>query len=112
MCFDKVRDLILPHRNRVRSMFLEILEIVEGGDQACYLCFWYFYRHYGGTQEIFWNEKLHCSVPGNILELGALLLVSFDKIRFLIFPCPNQARYLCFWSFYGYYRENPCKTYS
>ena len=53
MCFDKVRDLILPHRNRVRSMFLEILEIVEGGDQACYLCFWYFIGIMGGPRKYF-----------------------------------------------------------
>ena len=46
----------------------------KGGNPARYLCFCCFYRHYGGNQEIFLNEKLYCSIPGNIFELGALLL--------------------------------------
>ena len=29
--FDKVHVLILAHQNRVRSMFMEFFEIVEGG---------------------------------------------------------------------------------
>ena len=46
--FVKARVLIYNQKNRLRSIFLELLQIVEGSDLAGYLCFWTFYRHYKG----------------------------------------------------------------
>ena len=47
--FDEVRVLIFAHQNRVRSIFLVFLWIIEGGgNQPRYQFFWSFYRHYRG----------------------------------------------------------------
>ena len=51
MFFDKVRVLIFAHQNRVRSIFLECLYIVEGGNRARYLCFCSFIGIIGGTHD-------------------------------------------------------------
>ena len=37
--FRQNRVLIFNHKNRVRSIFLEFLKIVEDGTRARYLCF-------------------------------------------------------------------------
>ena len=62
MCIDKVRVLIFPNRNRVRSMFLEFLDIVKGVTQLVICAFVVFIGIMGGNQELFLNEKLFCSM--------------------------------------------------
>ena len=49
--FVKVRVLIFTHKNRVCSIFLEFLYIVEDGNRARYLCFWSFLGIIGGTPD-------------------------------------------------------------
>ena len=53
MCIDKVRVLIFPHRNRIRSRFLEFLDIVKGVTQLVIYVFDVFIGIMGGTRKYF-----------------------------------------------------------
>ena len=46
--FYKIQVLIFAHQNKVRSLFFEFWETVEGINRARYLCFWSFIRILGG----------------------------------------------------------------
>ena len=85
--FDKVSVLIFAHPNRVRSIFLEFLEIVEGGNRARYLCNWSFYRHIyvlgvfigiiGGTP-LYYVQKLQKRTTNSVL-MGKIKTRTFSK---------------------------------
>ena len=62
----------------------------------------FFFNHF--LKDKLWIEELYFSICGNILELGGLLLKSFDKIRVLLFYSQTELVIYVFGVFTGIIR--------
>ena len=83
--FDKVRVLIFPRQNRVRSMFLQFLYIVEGGGPLINVLL-----------------RVYFDVFRQSLRFEFCLSKQSSFYVFAVFVDSrgdNRARYLCFWEF-------------
>ena len=68
-----------------------------------------FFNHF--LKDKFWIEELYFSICGNILELGGLLLKSFDKIRVLLFYSQTELVIYVFGVFIGIIGGTPDKRF-
>ena len=91
MFFDNVRVLIFAHQNRVCSMLLEFLQIVEGVTELVIYVFWVFIGIIGGTPVKRISEGLFCTlyfffVFGVLQALqGGTLINVFQRVQFDVF---------------------------